>query len=289
MHMYIAFQIKTSIMTRHPKQPIGPEEESSSSSSDSSGFLVTSPAQPRQPAAQMVTSPQLPRPPPPGPPGEQSSSPAGGSSSSGEIGDSPHAPTVTTDSVSSAAARKQTGKRTAPLKRPRVEIEENEAEEEEEDKDEDGGDVENQASRNFPAVQQSLSKGKPAAQATMHRLYTESHFAVPLPPADRGGGQTQLHRKAERPMKRRKPNSPKKRGTRLGQVQTTALLEIRQLQKTTNLLIPKLPFSRVVREAATNVVGTSDGLRFQSAALLALQVSCLVGCDLRTGQLSGWL
>jgi len=72
-------------------------------------------------------------------------------------------------------------------------------------------------------------------------------------------------------MKRRKPNSPKKRGTRLGQVQTTALLEIRQLQKTTNLLIPKLPFSRVVREAATNVVGTSDGLRFQSAALLALQ------------------
>jgi len=148
---------------------------------------------------------------------------------------------------------------------------------EEDDKDEDGeekedgGDVENQASRIFPAVQQTLSKGQPAAQATRHRLYTESQFVVPLPPADRGGGQAQLHRKAERPIKRRKPNSPKKRGTRLGQVQTTALLEIRQLQKTTNLLIPKLPFSRVVREAATNVVGTSDGLRFQSAALLALQ------------------
>ena len=278
-------------MTRHPKQPIEPEEESSSSSSDSSGFLVTSPAQPRQPAAQMVTCPQFPRPPPPGPPGEQSSSPAGGSSSSGEIGDSPPAPAVTPHSVSSAAARKQTGKRTAPLKRPRVEVEEDEAEEEEEDKDEDGeeddkdedgeekedgGDVENQASRIFPAVQQTLSKGQPAAQATRHRLYTESQFVVPLPPADRGGGQAQLHRKAERPIKRRKPNSPKKRGTRLGQVQTTALLEIRQLQKTTNLLIPKLPFSRVVREAATNVVGTSDGLRFQSAALLALQVSCLV-------------
>jgi histone H3/H4 len=47
-----------------------------------------------------------------------------------------------------------------------------------------------------------------------------------------------------------------------------ALREIRQYQKSTELLIPKLAFSRLVREIASEI---STDLRFQSGALAALQ------------------
>ena len=49
---------------------------------------------------------------------------------------------------------------------------------------------------------------------------------------------------------------------------TVALREIRKYQKSTDLLIRKLPFQRLVREIAQDFM--SD-LRFQSTALLALQ------------------
>merc|ERR1711948_10161 len=49
---------------------------------------------------------------------------------------------------------------------------------------------------------------------------------------------------------------------------TVALREIRRYQKTTDLLLRKLPFQRLVREIAG---GMSDGLRFQSSAVMALQ------------------
>ncbi|UZO11710.1 Histone H3-like centromeric protein hH3v [Rhizophagus irregularis] len=54
---------------------------------------------------------------------------------------------------------------------------------------------------------------------------------------------------------------------------TIALREIKRYQKTTNLLIRKLPFSRVVREIALEILGprTDIGFRWQSAAILALQ------------------
>ncbi|BEJ14888.1 hypothetical protein CspHIS471_0406550 [Cutaneotrichosporon sp. HIS471] len=53
---------------------------------------------------------------------------------------------------------------------------------------------------------------------------------------------------------------------------TVALREIRKYQKTTNLLLAKLPFSRVVREIAFNSSSISAGeLRWQSSAILALQ------------------
>ena len=48
---------------------------------------------------------------------------------------------------------------------------------------------------------------------------------------------------------------------------TVAIREIRKYQKSTELLIPKLPFQRFVREIA---VGFKTDLRFQSSALLAL-------------------
>ncbi|RIA92229.1 histone-fold-containing protein [Glomus cerebriforme] len=76
------------------------------------------------------------------------------------------------------------------------------------------------------------------------------------------------------PMRRSKPGDPirpqKPKRYRPG---TVALREIKHFQKTTNLLIRKLPFSRVVREIAIEVLGpdSSVGYRWQSAAILALQ------------------
>jgi histone H3 len=50
---------------------------------------------------------------------------------------------------------------------------------------------------------------------------------------------------------------------------TAALREIRRFQKTTELLIRKAPFQRVVREIAQKMFPNKD-LRFQSLAVLAL-------------------
>ena len=49
---------------------------------------------------------------------------------------------------------------------------------------------------------------------------------------------------------------------------TVALREIRRYQKSTELLIRKLPFQRLVREVAA---GIKSDLRFQSHAIMALQ------------------
>lgn len=51
---------------------------------------------------------------------------------------------------------------------------------------------------------------------------------------------------------------------------TLALKEIRRYQKSTELLIKKLPFQRLVREIAESF---KRDLRFQCAALASLQVS----------------
>jgi histone H3 len=51
---------------------------------------------------------------------------------------------------------------------------------------------------------------------------------------------------------------------------TVALREIRKYQKSTDLLIRKAPFQRLVREIAADV-SKFDDLRFQSTAVLALQ------------------
>ena len=49
---------------------------------------------------------------------------------------------------------------------------------------------------------------------------------------------------------------------------TVALREIRRYQKSTDLLIPKLPFQRLVREIMQNI---QNDVRFQNSALMALQ------------------
>jgi len=52
-----------------------------------------------------------------------------------------------------------------------------------------------------------------------------------------------------------------------------ALREIRKYQRSTDLLIRKLPFQRLVREIAQNIQDKKHGehMRFQSTAVLALQ------------------
>lgn len=49
-----------------------------------------------------------------------------------------------------------------------------------------------------------------------------------------------------------------------------ALAEIRKYQKTYDLLIPKLPFHRLVREITQNIAG-DKAIRYQTAALEAIQ------------------
>merc|ERR1711872_1145787 len=63
--------------------------------------------------------------------------------------------------------------------------------------------------------------------------------------------------------------SPRKRKYRPG---TKALREIRKYQKSSDLLIPAMPFSRLIREIVQSVLGyNTPEFRFQSAALMALQ------------------
>ena len=52
---------------------------------------------------------------------------------------------------------------------------------------------------------------------------------------------------------------------------TVALREIRKYQKTTDLLLKKAPFQRLVREVAQDF---KADLRFQSSAVMAMQESC---------------
>ncbi|KAF2123704.1 histone H3-like centromeric protein cse-4 [Dothidotthia symphoricarpi CBS 119687] len=53
---------------------------------------------------------------------------------------------------------------------------------------------------------------------------------------------------------------------------TVALREIRKYQKSTDLLLTKIPFQRLVREIALDVVGPdSEITRWQSQALMCLQ------------------
>ena len=71
---------------------------------------------------------------------------------------------------------------------------------------------------------------------------------------------------ARKTTPKKTPENRKKRRFRPG---TVALREIRIYQKSTNLLIPRLPFSRLVREIAMNM--SVRDIRFKSTALMALQ------------------
>lgn len=73
------------------------------------------------------------------------------------------------------------------------------------------------------------------------------------------------------PLLNRPRHTATKRRYRPG---TKALREIRLYQRTSDLLIRKLPFARLVKEVAENYIGMNYGLRWQSNAILALQEAC---------------
>ena len=73
------------------------------------------------------------------------------------------------------------------------------------------------------------------------------------------GGKTPRHAfSVKKPLKKKRRFRP----------DSKALKEIRQYQKSTELLIRKLPFQRLVREITQNFKAV---VRFQSTAILALQ------------------
>ncbi|RLN52704.1 hypothetical protein BBJ29_002804 [Phytophthora kernoviae] len=93
------------------------------------------------------------------------------------------------------------------------------------------------------------------------------------------GRQAAIHATPTAPRRKRKATLPQRRASSpAGATQTVkrrrrpgevALREIRLLQRSTKLLLRKLPFARVVREIQTEFTGA--GYRWQAEALLALQ------------------
>ncbi|XP_018496835.1 histone H3.3-like [Galendromus occidentalis] len=75
------------------------------------------------------------------------------------------------------------------------------------------------------------------------------------------------HSAGKAPPKVRDPGEPKKPATRF-RPGIIALHEIRRYQKSTELLIKKLPFERLVRSIGKNIKGD---IRYQVAAISALQ------------------
>ena len=74
--------------------------------------------------------------------------------------------------------------------------------------------------------------------------------------ANPGEGEEQGNRGGNKKEDRRKQPAPV-RNRPAGRRGMGALREIRKYQKSTNLLIPKLPFSRLVREVAIDVASNS--------------------------------
>jgi len=104
---------------------------------------------------------------------------------------------------------------------------------------------------NPPPSDPKKGRGRPSTSTPVQRLKTNKKQTVKSP-----ARKTPLGKETYRPRKYRP-------GTR-------SLMEIRKFQKSTNLLIPKLPFSRVLREICYNVCNGRD-FRFQSQAIMALQ------------------
>ncbi|KAF1792424.1 hypothetical protein JG687_00002159 [Phytophthora cactorum] len=136
---------------------------------------------------------------------------------------------------------------------------------------------------NSPPTRRGSTPARPVAAAS-----SASSASTPSPPPNLParrpsvvpvGRQAAIHatptaprRKRKATPPRRRPSSPAtatqtvKRRRKPGEV---ALREIRLLQRSTKLLLRKLPFARVVREIQTEFTGV--GYRWQAEALLALQ------------------
>ena len=85
---------------------------------------------------------------------------------------------------------------------------------------------------------------------------------------DRDHGKPETSRVARKSAPRKQDGQSSKKRSHRYKPGTVALREIRRYQKSTELLIRKLPFQRLVREIAQDF---KTDLRFQSSAVMALQ------------------
>ncbi|KAK2463940.1 hypothetical protein APHAL10511_004048 [Amanita phalloides] len=116
-----------------------------------------------------------------------------------------------------------------------------------------------------------------SASSSKRRL-EDTEPSPPPPAAKRKKTATARKRTGGNAPRRSEPETQdqvvhKKRRFRPG---TAALREIRKYQKSTDLLLQKLPFARLVREIAMDMTTDMNeygegGIRWQSSALLALQ------------------
>lgn len=126
---------------------------------------------------------------------------------------------------------------------------------------------------------------------TARKSTTPAVAASSDPVRNRMSNLLQTKRKSTTPgfKKERDADAPPASGARSGAVKVRprlasgqgALREIRRLQKTTELLIPRACFHRLVREITQRVAeanetdrGANSGIRYQGAALEALQEAC---------------
>ncbi|KAK7095083.1 histone H3-like centromeric protein A [Littorina saxatilis] len=95
---------------------------------------------------------------------------------------------------------------------------------------------------------------------------TQARRSPQTPPSSgpRGSGRSGAHRGRSGPS----TSTRKKQRFRPG---TKALMEIRKYQASSNLLLRKLPFSRVVREVATSLFPAMGDMRWNATAIMALQ------------------
>ncbi|KIM90888.1 hypothetical protein PILCRDRAFT_58946 [Piloderma croceum F 1598] len=131
---------------------------------------------------------------------------------------------------------------------------------------------------------QTVQKGHKNVASGSRRRQEDSSDSSPVPaPAKKTKAATARKSTGGKPPNRRQRDEVASAGPRDGQRKkhryrpgTVALREIRKYQKSTDLLIQKLPFSRVVREIALDMMTDMNdyedtGLRWQSSAILALQ------------------
>ncbi|KAI5286909.1 centromeric DNA-binding histone H3-like protein cse4 [Ascosphaera aggregata] len=114
---------------------------------------------------------------------------------------------------------------------------------------------------------------RPSRKSLEKAARLEKQAKAPTSPSRTAKGRTKAIARRSTRDENIEPGDPvpqKKHRYRPG---TAALKEIRKYQKTWDLLLRKLPFARLVREVAIDMLpsGVGDELRWQSSAILALQ------------------
>ncbi|KAH8598056.1 putative histone H3 protein [Bisporella sp. PMI_857] len=124
----------------------------------------------------------------------------------------------------------------------------------------------------MPPKKVAPGSARKRGQSTPGSANTKGRHTAPIP--TRGGKRKSAGSRRSLGSSRIEPGDPlpgrKKRRYRPG---TLALKEIKQYQRSTDLLIRKLPFARLVREIALTLRPAGEGMRWQSQAIMALQES----------------